>query len=99
VILVRVRDGDLRRAGFAVSDSSRRDTIVSQQDPAPHTASDTGPDRTDGVGEHVPETPNSGDVDHLEGEFGELDQLVERDGGRPTTSDVPVAESSDADGA
>jgi hypothetical protein len=88
----------IRRTGFAASDSSRRDTIVSQQDPAPHPATETDADRTDGVGEHVPEAPDSGDVDHLEGEFGELNQLVERDGGIPTTSDVPGAESTDADG-
>lgn len=83
-----MRDRDLRRTGLAVSDSSRRDTIVSQQDPAPHTAREIGPDQTDGVGEHEPETPDSGDVDHLEGEFGALNQLVE--GAAPPDSRHPA---------
>jgi hypothetical protein len=70
---------------------------VNQQNPAAPSPSGDGPDRTGRVGEHPPETPDDGDVEHLEGEFGELNKLLEPEGGDPTTSDVPGHEPTDAD--
>jgi hypothetical protein len=68
--------------------------MTNQQDPATPAEDQDGPDQTGGVGEHVPETPDAGDVDHLEGEFGELDKLTEPDrkdsagtGGEPVDSE------------
>jgi hypothetical protein len=71
---------------------------VSQQNPEAPEEAEAGPDRTDGVGEHVPETPDDGDVDHLEGEFGGLDKLLEPNGGDRRTSDTSGNELPDTDG-
>ena len=46
----------------------------------------------------MPETPDDGDVDHLEGEFGQLNKLHEAAAGDPTASDLPGDASTDADG-
>jgi hypothetical protein len=62
--------------------------MMSQQNPESPEERDAGIERTGGVGEHVPETPNDGDANHLEGEFGELDKLLEPDGGDRKTSDT-----------
>jgi hypothetical protein len=64
---------------------------MSQTNPSEASARQDGPDLTGGVGEHMPETPDAGDVDHLEGEYGELDKLVGPEGGDGTTSgDEPI---------
>lgn len=71
---------------------------MSQQNPATPNAGEDAPDPTGGVGEHMPETPDDGDVDHLEGEFGQLNKLHEAAAGDPTTSDLPRDASTDAGG-
>ena len=63
---------------------------MSEQDPTTPPAG--------GVGEHLPETPNEGDVDQLAGEFGELDKVREAAGGGQQASDPPGDESPAADG-
>ena len=71
---------------------------MSQQNPATPNAGEDAPDPTGGVGEHMPETPDDDDVDHLEGEFGQLNKLHEAAAGDPTTSDLPRDASTDAGG-
>jgi hypothetical protein len=46
----------------------------------------------------MPETPDDGDVDHLDGEFGQLNKLPEAAAGERTTSDLSGDESIAADG-
>ena len=72
---------------------------MSQQDPAAPDVSETGADPGSGVGEHVSATPGRGDVEHLEGEFGELERLAEPGAGDPGIPDTSDDTPSDADGA
>ena len=72
---------------------------MSQQDPAAPDVSQTGTDPGSGVGEHVSATPSRGDVDHLEGEFGELEPSAEPCAGDPGDPDTSDDEPSERDGA
>ena len=71
---------------------------MSQQNPETPEETEAGADRTSGVGEHLPETPDNGGVDHLEGEFAGLDMLLESNGGDQRTSDTSGNELPDTDG-
>jgi hypothetical protein len=72
--------------------------MVSMQNPEPPEEAEAGHDRTGGVGEHVPAPPDDGDVDHLEGEFGGLDKLLQPHGGDQRTSDTSGNELPNPDG-
>ena len=72
---------------------------MSQQDPAAPDVSAAGIDPGSGLGEHVSATPESGDVDHLEGEFGELELLAEPDAGDAEVPGTLDDEPSGNDGA
>ena len=71
---------------------------MSQHNPETPEETEAGADRTSGVGEHLPETPDNGDVDHLVGEFGGLDKLLEPNGEDQKTSDTSGNELPDTDG-